>query len=82
MGTVGSLKVYGASVTQLPNWSQIITFVYVTEASFRVCPPGHEKLPGPGAATVMVPVVCPLRIGKFPPPVTGAVIVSLFAALG
>ena len=55
---------------------------YDTEASTRCCPPGHEKDPALGGATVMVPVVCPLRIGKVPCPLTVPVTTSLLPAWG
>src|SRR5438477_12746791 len=43
---------------------------------------GHEKSPGPGGATVMLPLAARFRIAKVPLLETGLVTVSLFAAEG
>ncbi len=61
-----------------------VTPVHATEKSTSVCPPGHVKPPGLGGdeTTVNVPVVCPFLTGKVPLPLTGAVTVTLLAAIG
>src|SRR6516165_6301423 len=72
---LGSAEVSPASPVSM-------TLVYDTKASASFCPPGQVKPPGPGGPAEMDPVVDPLRTGKEPVLLIGAVTVSLFAALG
>jgi hypothetical protein len=65
-------------------WSVSIP-VNDTDCRNRLCPEGHEKLPGPGGVLLigMLPVTCPFRPElNCPLPLTGEVTVSLLAALG
>ncbi len=59
-----------------PDSPVSMTPVYDTKASTSFCPDGDVRPPGPGGPAEMEPVVCPLRTGKEPVLLIGAVTVS------